>query len=89
VLRHFIASYITFPCRYLLICLSAYLVLERALHRIAEALGVVASGISLAQLACEVTRCTAKVKTYWNRIQEAPRGQISHSRDRLTRSDFS
>jgi hypothetical protein len=38
----------------------------------AEVIGVVASGISIAQLAGQVTACTLKLKAYWDEIKEAP-----------------
>jgi len=38
----------------------------------AEVLGIVASGISVAQLAGQVTSSIIKLKDYWNQIQDAP-----------------
>jgi hypothetical protein len=38
----------------------------------AEVIGVVASGISIVQLAGQVTACTLKLKAYWDEIREAP-----------------
>jgi hypothetical protein len=35
-------------------------------------IGVVASGISIVQLAGQVTACTLKLKAYWDEIKEAP-----------------
>jgi hypothetical protein len=38
----------------------------------AEVIGVVASGISIVQLAGQVTACTLKLKAYWDEVKEAP-----------------
>ncbi|KAE9380938.1 hypothetical protein N431DRAFT_325529 [Stipitochalara longipes BDJ] len=38
----------------------------------AEIIGLIASGISIAQLAGQVTSSTLKLKAYWSQIQEAP-----------------
>lgn len=38
----------------------------------AEVIGLIASGISIAQLAGQVTSSTLKLKAYWSQIQEAP-----------------
>jgi hypothetical protein len=38
----------------------------------AEVLGKVASGISVAQLAGQITSSIIKLKNYWNQIQNAP-----------------
>jgi hypothetical protein len=38
----------------------------------AEVLGLVASGISVAQLAGQVTKSIAKLKDYWDQVNEAP-----------------
>jgi len=38
----------------------------------AEAIGIVASGISIGQLAGQVTACTLKLKAYWDEIKKAP-----------------
>jgi hypothetical protein len=38
----------------------------------AEAIGFVASGISIGQLAAQVTACTLRLKAYWDEIKKAP-----------------
>lgn len=38
----------------------------------AEVIGVVASGVSLAQLAGNITSCLIKLKNYWDQVKEAP-----------------
>lgn len=38
----------------------------------AEALGIVASGISVAQLAGQVAKSIVKLKDYWDQVNEAP-----------------
>ncbi|KAH8685830.1 hypothetical protein BGZ60DRAFT_523105 [Tricladium varicosporioides] len=42
----------------------------------AEAIGLIASGISIAHLAGEVTRTVIKLKDYWDQIKDAP-GEIN------------
>jgi hypothetical protein len=43
----------------------------------AELVGLVASGISIAQLAAQVGGCVIKLKGYWGQVQQAP-DDIAH-----------
>jgi hypothetical protein len=43
----------------------------------AEVLGVVASGIAVAQIAGQITGSIVKLKSYWDQIEKAP-AEINH-----------
>jgi hypothetical protein len=48
-------------------------------NAMAELMGVVRSGIPVAQLPGEISRCVAKIKDYWDRVSEVS----SEIRDRF------